>query len=273
MKTTDHVLRELPDLLAGSTTKEAKARIKRHLKRCKACREEFNALASVWTNLGLLPEELPGPRVREKFYEELALASSTPQVHQAQSGRFSFVRLIEHLWPKQPAFQIAIAVVCLLVGYVVGFRIDGGTGGSGGDVAQLRSEVQTMKRLVMMSLLKTESASDRIKGVSWSETIARPDEDVLSALFERLNFDLNVNVRLAALDALSRLYDQPTVREALLSSLLRQTSPFIQFAMVEVITDAHDRKAVDVLKQLLANRELNKTVREQVEKRLKDLGT
>jgi hypothetical protein len=153
----------------------------------------------------------------------------------------------------------------------VGYRIDTGGRVRNGDVAELRTEVQNMQRIVMMSLLKTESASERIKGVSWSERISRPDAQVLDALYETLNYDPNVNVRLAALDALSRLTDLSGVREQLLSSLLKQTSPLIQLALVEVVANVLDTEAIGTFRQLLKDPNLNKTVREHIEKRLQGL--
>jgi HEAT repeat protein len=179
--------------------------------------------------------------------------------------------LVEWLWPKQPALQFGIALVCLLVGYVIGFRIDGGGKGSNGDVAQLRTEVVNMQRLVMLSLLKTESASERIRGANWTERISRPDTDVFSALFESLNYDPVVNVRLAALEALSKYYDETEVKKGIIGSLLRQVSPLVQLAIVQVISSVHDSESISALRELLKNKDLNKTVREQVEKRIKEM--
>jgi hypothetical protein len=180
--------------------------------------------------------------------------------------------LVERLWPKQPAIQFGIALVFLLVGYVIGFRIDGNGNGSNGDVAQLRTEVVNMQRLVMLSLLKTESASERIRGANWTERVNRPDPEVFSQLFETLNYDPVVNVRLAALEALSKFYDETDVKKGIIGSLLRQTSPLIQLTLIQVITTVHDAEGMAALKELLKNKDLNKTVREQVEKRIKEMG-
>jgi hypothetical protein len=274
MKKPNHILGQLPDYLAGSVSSADKLKIERHLRSCSSCKAEYATLTKLWSELGLLPEERPSERLRERFYAELG-RHKTLREREALPEHPWLDRLnalLERLWPKQPAFQLAVALVCLLGGYVIGFRIDGEGGQSGnGDVAHLRAEVQNMQRLVMMSLLKTESASERIKGASWSERISRPDEEVLGALFETLNYDLNVNVRLAALEALAKLSDLPNVRQQLLSSLVKQTSPLIQLALVEVIAEVLDTEAIGTFRQLLKDPNLNKTVRERIEQRLKDL--
>lgn len=273
MKRTRHVVNQLPDYLRGSVNTTGVAAIERHLRTCKTCKKEYTALTQVWTELGRIPEERPGPRVTARFYSELELQKSAREHHALPEIRWidRLNTLIEHLWPKQPAIQLGVAVVFLLVGYVIGFRVDGAGNGANGDVAQLRNEVVTMQRLVMLSLLKTESASERIRGANWSERINRPDTEVTSALFETLNYDPVVNVRLAALEALLKYGDQAEVKQGIISSLLRQTSPLVQLALIQVITSANDADVIAVLKQLLKNKDLNKTVREHVEKRLKEM--
>jgi hypothetical protein len=274
MKKISHVLSQLPDYLTGSINKSERARIEQHLKTCKSCSSEYTAMAAVWAELGKLPDEMPSQGFRAKFYAALgqykARYEVQPQPEHPWGERFN--SLLDRFWPKQPALQLAVALLCLLIGYVVGFRIDGAGNAANGDVTQLRTEVQNMQKLVMLSLMKTQSASDRIQGVNWSERMVRPDEGVLSALFEALNFDTNVNVRLAALEALSKFNSDTQVRTGLVGSLLRQTSPLIQYALVEVVANVPDKESVNALKELLKNRDLNKTVREQVEKRLKELG-
>ena len=76
---------------------------------------------------------------------------------------------------------------------------------------------------------------------------------------------------LAALEALLKYYDQSEVKKGIISSLLRQTSPLVQLALIQVITSVHDADAIAALKQLLKDKDLNKTVREHVEKRIKEM--
>jgi hypothetical protein len=275
MKKINHVLNHLPDYLGGAISKSERSAIERHLKTCKSCNAEYTALANVWTELGRLPDEKPNSQMRERFYAELELQKSAQELHVAPEIRWldRLNRLVEWLWPKQPAVQFGIALVCLLVGYVIGFRIDGGGNGSNGDVALLRTEVVNMQRLVMLSLLKTESASERIRGANWTERISRPDPEVFSALFESINYDPVVNVRLAALEALSKYYDEAEVKRGIVGSLLRQTSPLVQLALVQVISTVHDAEGIAVFKELLKNKDLNKTVREQVEKHIREMGS
>ncbi|MBI3580058.1 MAG: HEAT repeat domain-containing protein, partial [Ignavibacteriales bacterium] len=180
--------------------------------------------------------------------------------------------LLEHVWPKQPAFQLTIAVVFLFVGYVIGFRVDGAKDNSREEVAQLRNEVLNMQRLVTLSLLKVGSASERMKGVSWSEQIRQPDTEVMGALVQALNYDPNVNVRLAAMDALTKFADQPEIKHVLVQSLPKQSSPLIQLALVDVIAETKNTEAAGTFKQMLEQQNLNQTVKERIKERMADLS-
>ena len=68
-------------------------------------------------------------------------------------------------------------------------------------------------------MLQQQSASQRLEGVSWSTRLPEPDPKVMDALMHTVRFDNSVDVRLAALDALSRYADRPEVRQELVDAL------------------------------------------------------
>jgi hypothetical protein len=58
-----------------------------------------------------------------------------------------------------------------------------------------------MRELVALTAGQ-QSASERLRGVSWANQVESSDGQVLAALLDSVNHDPNVNVRLAAADAL-----------------------------------------------------------------------
>jgi len=129
-----------------------------------------------------------------------------------------------------------------------------------------------MKQLVTLSLLQQQSASDRLRGVEWSYRLAPPDEQVLSALLRALDSDPNVNVRLAAVDALHQFGADSAVRKGLLRSLEVQRSPLVQFELINLMVDLKEKGSVPVLKELSQRQDLDPTVRERAEWGLQKLG-
>src|SRR6185503_3350636 len=54
------------------------------------------------------------------------------------------------------------------------------------ELAALRGELHDLRQTVMLSLMQQQSASDRLRGVSWSGQIDRPSGEVVSALLDAL---------------------------------------------------------------------------------------
>ena len=227
-----------------------------HMASCETCRTEASRIGELWQSLDLLPLEEPSGKVRDRFYEMLGayrqgVASVEP-------------RRAFHWW--QMAAAAALVAVGLGLGYVVR-----GNGQPPGEVSQLREEVASMRQLVALSLMQQQSASDRLRGVSWAYRAEPSDREVLGALVTAVNHDANVNVRLAAVDALRRFAASPETRRAVVEALPSQTTPLVQVALIDLLVDFKERDATGVLKRLAANGEVNDGVRQQAEWALEKL--
>src|SRR5215831_14310763 len=93
----------------------------------------------------------------------------------------------------------------LAIGFGAGYHVDDRRDNS--QLSQLRSEVGNMRQLVTLSLLQQQNATDRLRGVTWAYHVEESDTQVLSALLHTINHDSNVNVRLAAVDAMRTFAD------------------------------------------------------------------
>jgi HEAT repeat protein len=120
-----------------------------------------------------------------------------------------------------------------------------------------------MRQLVALSLLQQQNASERLKGVTWSYRVDQSDTEVLSALLYTVNHDQNVNVRLAAVDALHAFADSPVVRKGLLQAIRKQESPMVQVALIDALADLRDVHAVSALQTMARDPEANPAVRER----------
>jgi hypothetical protein len=201
------------------------------------------------------------------------------QAEGERAPRPSLAELLARLWPRQPALQFAMAILLFALGLIVGPSLvrpqrDRTSAVANNDraLAQLREEVAGMKQLVTLSLLQQQSASDRLRGVEWSYRLENTDETVLSALLGALNSDPNVNVRLAAVDALQQFARSAFVKNGLLESLPRQSSPLVQIELINLMVELKEKESVPVLKALLQQNGLNDAVRQRVEWGLQQLS-
>ncbi len=136
------------------------------------------------------------------------------------------------------------------------------------DVHALREEVRSLGHLVALSLLRNESAADRLQGVSYSREAGTGDPRILAALLEAANRDPNDNVRLAAIDALRPLLGRSEVRDSLLAGFEGQRSPLVQIAVVDAVAASSSRDAGPALRSLLARPKLDPAVRQRLEANL-----
>ncbi len=114
-------------------------------------------------------------------------------------------------------------------------------------------------------MLQQQSASQRLEGVSWSTRLSDPDAKVMGQLLHTLQYDNSVDVRLAALDALSRYAGRPEIRSGLVEALQTRQSPLVQVALIDLLVDLHDREAVTQFKKFQQDPRLDPTVKKRVD--------
>ncbi len=260
-----HIKTKFSDFLIGDIDQKSKEEIQQHLTACSSCREELETLSETWTKLGVLPEEEPSDRLRPRFYAMLeAYKQGFEQEKRAPRSSRVFNGWLESWWPRRPVFQFTLALMLLGVGLTLGYFFTSGVH-SRTEVAQLRQEIQSVRQSLAVSLLDQPSAVERLRGVNWSARLEHPNQETLQALLSTLNRDPNVNVRLAAVDALYLFYNYPVVREGLLHSFSKQTSPLVQVALIDLIIEMRERRAIESLKQLIKENTLNPDVKQRAE--------
>ena len=251
----------LPDYLAGSLEVKQLSKLEQHFSACHSCEEELAAFRTVWQTLGTLPDEQPSEALRTRFESMLEAFQVGREQAQTKEGVLDGINSwLSRWWFRQPAFQLGFAVTLLILGLFIGTRFTAVPPGNQ-DLVQLRQEVLSLSKLVTVSLLQQPSSSERLRGLSFSSRLQEPDKETLSALLSTLNYDPSLNVRLAAVDALSQFYDKQQVSEELIASLSRQTSPLVQIALIHLFVEMEEQKSLQALNFLKQNELFNQTVR------------
>ena len=116
----------------------------------------------------------------------------------------------------------------------------------------------------MMGLMDNQqSASQRLQGINVALTIQSADDEVVKALAKRMNEDPNTNVRLAALDALSKFHTEPQVRKVLLEALSSQKDPMVQIALIQLMVKMKEKSVVNDLQKIVDDSESMKAVKDE----------
>ncbi len=135
----------------------------------------------------------------------------------------------------------------------------------------MMEEMQSMKKMMALTLIDQSNATDRLKAVNYTNEISNPDDKVLEALLKTLNNDPSVNVRLASLDALTRQIGNEMVRTGLIEAIINQDSPMVQIAIAELMIKVQEKRAVPELEKLLEREDLNELVAEKITESIKIL--
>jgi hypothetical protein len=173
------------------------------------------------------------------------------------------------------AVQGLAAAAILLVGIALGrFVMSDRTrpADSASEIAAMRSEMRELREMVSLSLMQQQSASDRLKGVTWTGQLDRPSGEVVAALLDGLMHDPNVNVRLATIDALERFASRDDVRRAAIEAVDRQMSPLVQIALIDFLVKTNERQSAPTLRRLAQDPRVNDAVRSRAAWGLQQLG-
>lgn len=269
----EEVRDQFTDYLRDNLQEPVRSEVQQHLIACDACREEAEGLKMIWAKLGDIPATQPGPELRARF--EVMLEAYKQGLDHAHSRSFwhSVNSWMARWWPQQPALQLGLALALLIVGAVLGpqFRTATPIQQPNGEITELRSELHQMRQMLALSLMQQQSASERLRGVNWSYQLQQPGGEVLNALLDTLMHDQNVNVRLAAVDALRQFGGQSVVRRGVVEALGQQNSPMVQIALIDLVVDLREKASVDTLRKLTQDQDVNEAVRQRAQKGLAEL--
>lgn len=240
-------------------TQAEKAELRDHLSDCDECQKEVGINARLWDSMGSLQAPPPSEKMQVRFD---AMLETFKQGVEERRGVFYYLR---QLFAVRPGFTWAYSLVLVVLGAGLGYLF---MRPSQPVAPDLSSQVRELKEMVLLTLLENPSASERIRGVSYTSEIKTVNKKVIDALLSTLNNDPNSNVRLMTLDALTHYANKPAVREGLVRSITQQESPLVQAALADVMLKLQEKKAVPQLKELLQQKGLNEMVRDKIQQTL-----
>ncbi|WP_266204918.1 HEAT repeat domain-containing protein [Pontibacter kalidii] len=225
--------------------------------------EELQALQATFTSMSVLPDPQPGAGLQAKFNRMLAA-----KIEQAELAKPQYTWA--DLWQSMQTLLSPVRLAYTLVVFAFGFFAawlafsPSQQQQPNTDTQMLAMELSQVRQMLFATLIEQPAAVDRLRAVNISSEIVDADEKVIGALFNSLNHDPNVNVRLAAVEALKKHTANPQVREQLILSINKQESPMVQIALADLMQDLQERNAVPQLKQLLQDENTNEQVKDKI---------
>lgn len=153
-----------------------------------------------------------------------------------------------------PAFyRVAAAIALLVIGGGIGFMLSRQNDEklAGGGLRENQDPHPEVTRQMIAMVSNDQSASERIRGVNVAMALENADDEIVNALVKLMNEDPNSNVRLAALDALSRFIDEAPVKKHIINSLPMQKDPIVQIALIQLLVKIKEKSVVHDLQNIV----------------------
>lgn len=244
----------LLDYIDGRLPEKTALEMKTYIETHSAAQQEVAEIKEADDLLHRLPKPSPAPAVRAQFYQMLEREKRLSGTCRASNLKRPWsAPLFGWLLPSRPALQAVFILTVLAGGVFLGSHFSPGHDSTAKEIAALRSQIDAMGKLVTYSLLQKQPTGERLKGVLATLEVSSPDDRTLTDLIATLALDSNVNVRLAALDALAPHSAKPLVLAGIRAALSRESSPVAQVAMIDVLTGANDSEALPLFDKLASD--------------------
>jgi hypothetical protein len=260
----------LIEYIDGSLNEQKRVIVDQHLSSCEICSKEVEEIESLCLKLNDIELEQPSKNMRKNFDNmidsyTLGMANNIRVPWYAK-----LLKCLEDCRPKRPLTQLAATIAVLIVGLVTGLNINL-ENASDKEIVQLKTDVDRIRQTVMSSLLNQSSVTERINGLTMTSRLENVDDQFYSTLLLLLNSDSNVNVRLAAVNALSNYADNKYVKDELVKSLGLQSSPLVQIALIDLLSTIQEYDSYPVLMRMINDPDTNNYVKRRAKSALTKL--
>lgn len=158
---------------------------------------------------------------------------------------------------------IAASVVLVLIGTLIGMFVI--KSGQDGQISSLKKELDATKAMVINSLEGQSSPSQRIAGVNASFKLKEADDEIITVLINTMKNDNNINVRLAAIEALYQFSSEEKVKDAFVNALARQKEPVIQLTLINILVNLKENRAIDHMQKIIEDKQTIKSVKDEAQ--------
>ncbi len=204
-----------------------------------------------------IPE--PSTQMSESFYAMLEQKGNEEEELELVERITEF---IQSIFQTNQFPRFAYAVIILFFGWAIGFWLTPNTGVEN-QINQMSMEMQSMREVVLESMMDKPLASDRLKALQMVKESGKATESILQTLLSTLNNDPDANVRMAAAETLLAFANQYVVKSGLKESVLQQNSPLVQITLIDGLVAIQDKAAIPLFENLISSNDIHQAVKER----------
>lgn len=244
---------QLIDYLEGTLSDVESKALEAELAQSPELRRELQELEILLGLMDDVPLQQPSRHLSQHFRRFLAEEEREAKIMPPQkSARIFTLYRIE--------WSVAAAIVLLAVG--IGFGSLWMRNQQQQDqINRLVAETENTRKMLILSMLQEQSASQRIKALNTAVEEQSADPQVIEALIQTLLVDDNVNVRMKAAEALGQFPRERQAITALTKALRTENSPEVQITLIDILTNLKAKEAIDEFKTLMKKEDLLEVVK------------
>jgi hypothetical protein len=246
-------------LLHGNLGPEEEEMIISELEKAGINRKEINSIMSVDKLLDSAPLPEPTEKMDRRFYAMLndEKRKSLPVEPDIVKPMITLKGIMA------PGIRIAAGIALFLLGWFSSGWLNTSSLNRV-QLTTLNTEIGNLKETLILTMMQQNSTVERIKAVNMVDEFETPASPIIESLLNILNNDSNDNVRLLALESLTRYTSIPEVRDGLVLTIAKQTSPMIQLRLIEVMLALKERRAAPEFEKILQNTQVNYIVKGKI---------
>jgi len=235
----------LPEYIDGKLDEQTTEAVRNHLESCPVCSE-----------------------VHAEMKSFLSFTDSFPEIEPPRGMKAEFLELMEAEMPKKqkqilmvPAWLKVAAVIALaLMTYSGGYYFGAEKGKE--QHQQMEVALNQTKQQVLLASLQDFTGPQKIEAVYNISQSGQTGDALIDALVSTMNSDKNVNVRLAAINALSgMIVKNQRVKNELIRSLPLQENPLLQISLIQVLTESGVKEAKDEIESMARSEKTDDNVK------------
>jgi len=252
----------LIDFIEGNIPEDIKVQIEEHLLTCKVCREEHKQTRQLLDDMQVFEDEHPDKQLKVDFYtmleeEKEKLPFSSKNIKSSTNKNF-----------RNYLKYAASIIVLLSLGFFTGQGLQIRSY-QNSEIAALRSEMYSIQQTATMASLRQPTASQRLNAINIISEQLKSDRKTINTLINTFKSDDNINVRMAAANALVKYSESEEIRDAFIEVLEKEEDPALQITLINLLTQMQESRAKKTFQKILNDDNTIPVVKEQVQEGLK----
>lgn len=248
----------IPDYFDGTLTKEELQVFETKMKDSTSFAKEVEAYRVLFEAIKKEDEQIPSKGLEQNFLKML-------EEEKTNQGRVVTITPERKNW-GYGFMKVAASIAALVSIFYLGRYSQSKETDSRLQLVQ--NETAQVKQMAVLAMMENQSANKRIQGVQFIQDIEEPDQDILEALASRLRHDENTNVRMAALEALSKFSSSKLVKSVFLEILENEKNPSIQIALIQNLVEMGEKKAAKPMRKLLEQEDTQPFIKDEINQAL-----